>query len=304
MEKHIYEIKVVSNQTGLSPFTIRAWENRYNAVSPFRTDTNRRLYSDEDIKKLKLLNTAVKLGHSISNVAKLNVKELLDLTNDNSETPEESISASVVNQFQNEIENSKKAILELDGSKFENILLESTVKYSQPDIINKFLIPLLFEIGRKWQEGTFRITHEHLATQVIRNFLLNIISGYRFEDNAPKAIIATPSGQKHELGALIGAVVFASQGWKPVYLGPDLPSTEIAYSANILKPKAIYLSIIHSKDDPKIQSEILNVVKLLENEVHLILSGNDLERFSPMLKKSGALIVNAPEELKQTLANI
>ena len=77
MEKmYKYPIKVVSQITGLSVFVIRAWEKRYEVVTPSRTDTNRRLYSEEDIEKLKLLNEAIHNGHNIGGVASLSVNEL------------------------------------------------------------------------------------------------------------------------------------------------------------------------------------------------------------------------------------
>lgn len=306
MEKNIYEIKVVSNQTGLSPFTIRAWENRYKVVNPDRTESNRRLYSDDDIKKLKLLNLVVKAGHSIGNVAGLNTGDLLlliekagvkEIDENRSTLPDYNADLTT------EIELAKKAIQKLDSSLLEELLLKNSVNYSQPVVIKNFLIPLLIEIGSSWQGGSLRIAHEHLATQVIRNFLMNVISGYRFEENAPTAIIATPCGQRHELGALIGAVIMASQGWKPIYLGPDLPAAEISYSSNVIKPKVVYLSIIYA-GDPKLTEEIAQIRFLLSEDVRLILSGNDLSKIEENIKKTGALIVNTPDELKQQLAII
>ncbi len=78
MEKmYKYPIKVVSQMTGISAFVIRAWEKRHNVVTPSRTETNRRLYSDEDIEKLKLLNEAVKSGHNIGGIAYLSIDELV-----------------------------------------------------------------------------------------------------------------------------------------------------------------------------------------------------------------------------------
>ena len=46
-------IKVVARRTGLSAHVIRIWEKRYGAVEPERTETKRRLYSDEQIERLE-----------------------------------------------------------------------------------------------------------------------------------------------------------------------------------------------------------------------------------------------------------
>ena len=71
-----HTIKVAARKSGLTPHVIRVWERRYDAVSPDRTDTNRRRYSDAEIERLTLLRTATHAGHSISTVAKLPVEKL------------------------------------------------------------------------------------------------------------------------------------------------------------------------------------------------------------------------------------
>ena len=63
--KNLYPVRYVARQTGLTPHLIRSWERRYAAVAPRRTDTNHRLYSDDDIERLSLLRNAVKAGQSI-----------------------------------------------------------------------------------------------------------------------------------------------------------------------------------------------------------------------------------------------
>jgi hypothetical protein len=71
-----HPIRYVALQTGLKPYLIRTWEVRYRAVCPKRTDSNRRLYSDDDVKRLKLLKMAVDCGHAISSVVPLSNQDL------------------------------------------------------------------------------------------------------------------------------------------------------------------------------------------------------------------------------------
>src|SRR5689334_10359630 len=74
-----YSIKVVARLTGLTAHVIRIWEKRYAAVTPGRTPTNRRLYSDVEIERLNLLRLATEAGHSIRNVASLPTEALRSL---------------------------------------------------------------------------------------------------------------------------------------------------------------------------------------------------------------------------------
>lgn len=71
-----YGIGAVVRRTGLSAPNIRIWEKRYGAVVPERTDTNRRLYSEEDLERLTLLHTLTERGYSISNIANLSLDQL------------------------------------------------------------------------------------------------------------------------------------------------------------------------------------------------------------------------------------
>ena len=77
--KYVYPIRYVAQQTGLSTHVIRVWEKRYQAVVPKRTDTNRRVFCGRDIERLKMLRTAVRIGHSISQIAGLSSEDLMEL---------------------------------------------------------------------------------------------------------------------------------------------------------------------------------------------------------------------------------
>ncbi len=71
-----YPINVVSHLTGLAKQVIRIWELRYGAVRPFRTKTNRRLYSNSEINRLLLLHQVTKSGHPIGQIARLSEEAL------------------------------------------------------------------------------------------------------------------------------------------------------------------------------------------------------------------------------------
>jgi len=226
-----YPIKVVSQMTGLSVHVIRAWEKRYHVVEPDRTDTNRRLYSEEDIEKLRLLNDASHLGHNIGRLATLSLSELKNLlskekTNTSEDRNRFKYSGTATNA-EEIFSECLEAIKNYDAKKFESILLNTSAKLTQPVLIEEVVIPLVYKIGDMWHSGELRVANEHLASSVIRSFLFNLLESYSFNDSAPVLVSATPRGQEHELGALIAGVIAASAGWKVIYLGSNLPAEEI-----------------------------------------------------------------------------
>ena len=71
-----YQIGTVSSLTGIDAHTIRAWERRYGAIKPMRSDSGRRLYSDETVERLQLLKGLVDCSEAISKIAALPDDEL------------------------------------------------------------------------------------------------------------------------------------------------------------------------------------------------------------------------------------
>ncbi len=77
-----YKIGAVSRITGIGSETLRAWERRYQAVVPTRTDSGDRMYSREDVTKLLLLKNIVDCGIAIGTIAELDIDELKQLAED------------------------------------------------------------------------------------------------------------------------------------------------------------------------------------------------------------------------------
>ena len=67
----MYQIGTVSSLTGIDSHTIRAWERRYGAIKPLRSQTGRRLYDDETVERLQLLKALVDCNEAIGQIAHL-----------------------------------------------------------------------------------------------------------------------------------------------------------------------------------------------------------------------------------------
>lgn len=75
-DQEIFEISAVARLTGISSHVLRVWERRYGVVTPNRSETKRRQYTQADIQRLSLLKTLVDNGHSIGSIAKLGTDQL------------------------------------------------------------------------------------------------------------------------------------------------------------------------------------------------------------------------------------
>ncbi|MYB00159.1 MerR family transcriptional regulator [Candidatus Poribacteria bacterium] len=289
-------IKTVATETGLTQFTIRAWEKRYDAVKPLRTETNRRLYSDADISRLTLLRLATKVGHNIGRIASLPAEELLKLVGTEGTLAQPSaIAEEVVSQETSVrfyIASCLTAIKQFQGQALESTLFAASVVFSQPVFLEKLIVPLMQEIGEQWKSGTLRIAHEHLATAVVRTLLGNICQGFDISATMPNLVIATPRGQHHEIGALIAGTTAASQGWQVTYLGPNLPAEEIVGCVVQNEAKAIGLSIIYPTDDPHLANELRKIRRGIREHVALFMGGAGAIAYDPVINSIGAVRIN------------
>lgn len=306
MEKsNTYPIKVVSNLTGLSIHVIRAWEKRYNVVVPERTDTNRRVYSQSDVDKLKLLAQVSEKGYAIGTIAHYNIDELRKIIGESTSNKPELLeerkkpdSGEVENNYLYKCIN---AVEVLDANSLETELYKALVDLPQPKFIKKVISPLLERIGDMWKNGDIRIVNEHISSAVIRKILTSLIDNNSVPTNAPSILIATPRGQLHELGALIIGVVASSDGWKVTYMGPNLPGEEIAAAIEKLHPKIVALSIVYPNDDFTLDREMVKLKNLLNNGTKIIAGGRSANSYKTALKSMNAKIIHDIDEFRNEL---
>ena len=298
-----FPIKTVAQKSGLSTHVIRAWEKRYNVIKPSRSETNRRLYSEQDIYHLSLLKRATESGHSISSISDLNIDELQQLIPDQGEYSMRKFSTEEKDEIQSDyhFQECFRAIEEFDANRLEESLMRASMELSQPKLIKSLIIPLLNTIGDHWKNGSLRVMHEHLATAVLKPFLHNLRISYRPSDNAPSIIISTPRGQIHELGALIIGLVAASQGWKVIYLGPNLPAEEIASATTSKESRHIVLSIVYPANDPYLTQELTKLRALLDKDVKIIIGGRVSDSYTEVIHNIGALMINDVDEFRKYL---
>lgn len=298
-----YNIKMAARLSGVSELSIRSWEGRYSAVSPNRTETNRRLYSESDIEKLILLKKLRQHGHSIGNLAGLSIPELRDLLFKVQKTgsSDPNIGSEENNPF---IHSCIEVIRNFDDRQFMTLLNEASIKYSRPDLIDKILLPLMTRIGNYWESGMLRVSHEHFTSAVIIKYLNTLDDGFNIQEDAPRIIITTPAGQYHEVGALIGSSLASSDGWRTTYLGASLPAEDIAAAAIQLKSRTIFLSIVYPNDDSSLNAQLRKLREMVGDKVFIIASGNSVMGYKSTLSECNILTTESPKHFREVLVSI
>lgn len=276
-----HSIGVAARRTGLKPDLIRAWERRYEAVTPQRSDTRRRRYSDTQIRRLRLLRQAVEGSRNIGDIAHLPDSELEELIAGDAAAAIQPTAATGSGSPADDEEAVIEAILgactdavrRLDARALELELERASVALSRTHLLDRLLKPLMDRIGILWQGGSLRPVHEHLASSVVRSFVGGLRGAYESPAGAPRLVLTTPTGQRHELGALMAASAAAAEGWDVLYLGPDLPAEEMAAGVAESGARVMGVSITYPPDDPGLGAELERLRRLLPDGVHLVVGG-------------------------------
>lgn len=287
-----HPIQVAARRSGLSADVIRVWERRYGAIEPERSGTNRRLYTDEDVERLLILGQVTRAGRRIGDVAALPTEKLREMAEEDNQAASRIGATAGAGQrtrpVSQHLDTCLAAIDRMDAVGLDAALSNASVDLSIPALMEQLLKPLMQEIGERWHEGKFRVAHEHLASALVRSFLGTLRSAGPFPVGAPSLIVATPAGARHEIGALMVAVLAAHDGWNVTYLGADLPADDIAAAARNTGARAVALSIVYPTDDPQIGSELRRLAGHLDEEVSLLIGGDSAKAYSDVLEEIGA----------------
>lgn len=292
--KPVYSIKAVESETGLSRHTIRAWEKRYRAIEPDRTDTNRRLYSRSEVERLRALQSAVEAGHSISRVAAMSTSELHSLLSSSVLQSSSASSASILVE-------AKAHVLTLQGPKLSRCFERGSAVLGFLDAVERVIVPLVEWVGEQWHCGALSIAQEHFATSTVRAYLDKVRSGFNADPDQASVLVATPLNQVHELGAHLVATLTAMSGVPVVFLGANVPAVELARAANQLACQTICLSIVFPKHDPSLVLELQNLRQLVGASRKIIVGGRGCESYSEVLDQIGALTIGSFQDLDRML---
>jgi DNA-binding transcriptional MerR regulator/methylmalonyl-CoA mutase cobalamin-binding subunit len=276
--KRYYTMKYVSRLTGLKPHVIRAWEGRYKAVVPTRTPTNRRVYCQSDIQRLRLLKSAVDAGHAISQIANAADEELRQILPVPDNTANRPITKHVPSGKTKKTEKQFReacirAVIELNIEVLERVLAEAAVCLTRQRYIEEVIVPMFARIGELWSAGRLKIINEQIASNHVRPILWDMLRSVEIAPHAPRVVIGTPSGQWHEIGALAAALASADAGWRPIYVGTNLPAEELAAAVEAFDAGCIGLSISHTLDDHRLPSELSNLRRFMGKRRAIFIGG-------------------------------
>ena len=307
-----HPIAVVSERTGLSQDLLRIWERRYLAVEPTRGAGGHRLYSDGDVARLRLLHSATGAGRNIGQIARLSNDELARLVEEDvaerltrtsrasgrgDRRPAAPLATDVVEQ-------ALAATVRLDAGELEHVLRRAVAQRGVTEFIEDVASPLLRQLGDDWHAGRSTIAHEHLASSTVHDIVAESMRSLGRRSGAPTVLVATPTGERHAIGAALVGAAAAADGWRVLHLGADLPAKEIAAAAIAANVRVVAVSLTYVRDGTATVDELRTLRALLPPTVPLLAGGAAAIAFADELVASGIRVGTSLGDLREALSAV
>jgi DNA-binding transcriptional MerR regulator len=249
-----YKIKDLETLSGVKAHTIRIWEKRYNILSPDRTDTQIRLYTDEDLVILLNICILYKHGIKISHIANLTFPQI----------QEKVTSIQEVYQVEDSYEQLILALLTLDEELFRNTLGALIQEVGLSKTFTNHLVPFLDRIGIMWLVGSINPAQEHFISNLIRQKIIAEIDKLPIpQDDNNSVMLYLPEHEWHEISLLFYQFVLREKNIPTIYLGQSLPYDSLVLCFNQLKPKALVTSWLTAVEEKFME----NYFKQLKEEI-------------------------------------
>jgi DNA-binding transcriptional MerR regulator len=295
-----FSIQMAAQMSGLTAHTIRAWEKRYQALTPARTNNGRRLYTADEVDRLTLLAQLTHLGSNIGQIAKLSEADL------------KSMYAKVVQS--GDLLPSAMIKRDIDIAEMQKQLLTSIAKYEvniisqllslaknsvEPKIFAlEILKPLIDEVKKLFSQNKFQnaqmqalfaIAKFHAGNIIYSHFEKNIKSNHKF-------VLTGLERENHSFNLLLSALICCHHKKHFYYLNTNLPVVSIVEAVKAIEGTILILSV--SKEGSTDLSNVIDeVMSHLSPKVKIWLVG-------PVEGKiKNATIIESAEKLDELMGS-
>jgi DNA-binding transcriptional MerR regulator len=222
MAESLLRIGELARRSGVSTDLLRAWERRYGLLEPVRTESGYRLYSGADEQRVAAMRAHLAEGLSAAEAARL---------------ARDPGAGATATEPAAELWSALDAF---DDAGAQGAFDRLVAQLSFETITRVAIVPYLQALGERWRAGDASVAQEHFASALLRGRLLGLARGWD-RGLGPRALLACPPGERHDLGLVMFGLALRERGWRITYLGPDTPIETLAAAAEMLAPEAVIL---------------------------------------------------------------
>lgn len=228
-----FRIGELSRRSGVSPDLLRAWERRYGLLSPSRSAGGLRLYSEEDLLRVRAMQQQLAAGLAAAEAAAV------------------AMSQQAIEPLANDTASGRgelgAALLGFDEARAHAALDALISRFSLDTVLADVIVPYLHDLGEQWEQGEISVAQEHFATSLLRGRLLGLARGWG-QGHGPTALLACAPREQHDLGLIAFGLALRARGWRALYLGADTPLESLAEVARSSRPDCVVISAVDPRN--------------------------------------------------------
>lgn len=255
-------ISTVAAESGIAKEVLRKWETRYGFPVPIRDAAGNRLYSAEQLDRLKLIKRLMDLGMRPGQLVPLDAARLAELSGGQAgggdAIPDDPLVACLQKRDPAGLEHHLRVQLSRLG----------------PDAFILDLMPRMNAlVGEAWSRGMLAVRDEHLYTETVQRLVRETVSPVAGEDRQPRVLLTTPPGELHTLGILMLEAALSRRQAQCISLGAQSPPDEIVLAAQEYDARIVGLSFSDSFPARKIYPLLKELRSQLPGPVQLWVGG-------------------------------
>jgi MerR family transcriptional regulator, light-induced transcriptional regulator len=229
----LLRIGELSRRSGFSADVIRAWERRYDLLRPTRSDGGYRLYSADDISRLRLMRHYLSRGVPTSQAAGLVHRVQTAALDANPGVP--------AGDVRKALRVLRDSLERFDEGPADRTLERLLGVFATGAVLRDVVLPYLAEVGERWACGEATVAQEHFASNFLEGWMHTMARGWN-RSGPHRAVLACVPGERHALGLMAFGLALHDLGWRITYLGADAPVVAVDHAARTVGADVVVLS--------------------------------------------------------------
>lgn len=208
-------IREVARLTGVNAVTLRAWERRYGLIEPHRTEKGHRLYTPDNLDRVRAILTWLGRGVNVGQVKGL-LEQDCATTTKTGDTPWGMLREKLL-----------EGLRQFDMRSFEQRVKGCRIQYCTDSICEHVFEPVLEQMPQRWQ-GQFG---SQLEEVFFHTWLRDQVSAWMQSSStaaeSDRIVLANLSAEPYEPAMWLLASLLADQGIAVKLLEWEFPASEL-----------------------------------------------------------------------------
>jgi methanogenic corrinoid protein MtbC1 len=288
-----FSISQLEQFSGIKAHTIRIWEQRYNALTPDRSEGNTRYYDNTQLRRLLNIVSLLAFDYKVSELCAKSDTELYKLLNKtyNTTPAANGLNTSLISQLIH-------AGMTFDETTFDKLFSHCILTLGVPKTYTDIIYPMMVRVGLMWTTEQITPAYEHFISNMIRQKLFTAINSLPpAPAKAESWILFLPENELHEIGLVFAHYLIRASGRKVIYLGQNIPLDTLKQASLETKTSHLLCFMVHNQIPAAFENYMLTLKNIFP-KTNIYIAGNEKLFADTTVVKNIHKIVSVEDLLK------